>query len=270
MTKLQLIKDEILESSSKAKLSEMPLKVKMEKINTAIKSISQDVGIQRVTEYQSGRMFEFLNKWKPNLTVQNFYLAFELLALGKLDKFLPEVNGKHDRNHYQMFSVEYVCKILDAFKRLEDTLTIDPGKMLTEPKKKKSPDQIKKERKIVHLAYKSMILKEFRKLKEDKKHNIRFIRSRGVIELLTELELIEEIKKPGKKQVREALSKIVDNKILNQFTRETAKRSFQTKRIDGYLLQEAEAIHDNKQIMKLFKRLIREKKDLNEYLKIME
>ena len=44
-------------------------------------------------------------------------MAFEMSLTGELDDFLPKNgNGQPDRNHYQQFNAEYVCKILNAYK----------------------------------------------------------------------------------------------------------------------------------------------------------
>ncbi len=44
-------------------------------------------------------------------------MAFEMSLTGELDDFLPrERDVQPDRNHYQQFNAEYVCKILNAYK----------------------------------------------------------------------------------------------------------------------------------------------------------
>ena len=44
-------------------------------------------------------------------------MAFEMSITGELDDYLPKGrDGQPDRNHYQQFNAEYVCKILNAYK----------------------------------------------------------------------------------------------------------------------------------------------------------
>lgn len=44
-------------------------------------------------------------------------MAFEMSITGELDDFLPRGrDGQADRNHYQQFNADYVCKILNAYK----------------------------------------------------------------------------------------------------------------------------------------------------------
>ena len=89
-------------------------------LNTALRFILLDVGCRVADEaerqYIVTRTAQILNRYYPNLSLKDFRLAFELSVTGELDAYLPkDRNGIADRNHYQQFNAEYICKILNAY-----------------------------------------------------------------------------------------------------------------------------------------------------------
>lgn len=88
---------------------------------TALKWICKDVGYRSPDEsdrqYLVIRTAEILKRYYAGLTLKDFRMAFEMSITGELDDFLPRGrDGQPDRNHYQQFNAEYVCKILNAYK----------------------------------------------------------------------------------------------------------------------------------------------------------
>lgn len=88
---------------------------------TALKWICKDVGYRSPDEsdrqYLVIRTAEILKRYYAGLSLKDFRMAFEMSLTGELDDFLPRGrNGEPDRNHYQQFNAEYVCKILNAYK----------------------------------------------------------------------------------------------------------------------------------------------------------
>ena len=88
---------------------------------TALKWICKDVGYRSPDEsdrqYLIIRTAEILKRYYSGLTLKDFRMAFEMSITGELDDFLPKGrDGQPDRNHYQQFNAEYVCKILNAYK----------------------------------------------------------------------------------------------------------------------------------------------------------
>ena len=88
---------------------------------TALKWICKDVGYRSTDEsdrqYLVIRTAEILKRYYSGLTLKDFRMAFEMSITGELDDFLPRGrDGQPDRNHYQQFNAEYVCKILNAYK----------------------------------------------------------------------------------------------------------------------------------------------------------
>lgn len=87
----------------------------------ALKWICKDVGYRSPDEsdrqYLVIRTAEILKRYYTGLTLKDFRMAFEMSITGELDDFLPRGrDGQPDRNHYQQFNAEYICKILNAYK----------------------------------------------------------------------------------------------------------------------------------------------------------
>lgn len=87
----------------------------------ALKWIWKDVGYRSPDEsdrqYLVIRTAEILKRYYAGLSLKDFRMAFEMSITGELDDFLPRGrDGQADRNHYQQFNADYVCKILNAYK----------------------------------------------------------------------------------------------------------------------------------------------------------
>ena len=90
-------------------------------LSVALKWICKDVGYRPTDDgdmqYLVIRTAEILKRYYADLTLKDFRMAFEMSLTGELDEFLPRGrDGQADRNHYQQFNAEYVCKILNAYK----------------------------------------------------------------------------------------------------------------------------------------------------------
>ena len=86
-----------------------------------LKWILKDIGCRIADEgemqYLVVRTAEILKRYYPSLTLKDFRMAFEMSLTGELDDYLPRGrDGLADRNHYQQFNADYVCKILNAYK----------------------------------------------------------------------------------------------------------------------------------------------------------
>ena len=80
--------------------------------------IAKDAGIKQIDTYSATRFVDILRKYYYTLSLSEIKTAFELGMTGQLDEYLPkDKNGHPDRHHYQSFSIDYVTKILNAYKR---------------------------------------------------------------------------------------------------------------------------------------------------------
>ena len=90
-------------------------------LTKSLRWIARDIGYTIKGEddwqYITVRTAQLLKRYYETLSVDDFRLAFEMAVAGELDSYLPKDRSGHaDTGHYQQFSAEYVCKILNAYK----------------------------------------------------------------------------------------------------------------------------------------------------------
>lgn len=121
MSALNPVERAVFLASTAKVFSEYDAKDLASELAVSLKWICKDVGFRPTDEQERQyiviRTTELLKKYYPTLTLKDFKMAFEMSITGQLDEYLPRTrDGKADRNHYQQFNAEYVCKILDAYK----------------------------------------------------------------------------------------------------------------------------------------------------------
>tara|TARA_R110000772_G_C13310310_1_gene440347 strand:- start:17877 stop:18758 length:882 start_codon:yes stop_codon:yes gene_type:complete len=94
----------------------------IEKVAILTKYICMDLGIKdrhdaEMMKYINSRLFTMLKGHYSDFTIEDIKLAFELLEIGTLDKWLPTNNdGTPNREHYQSFNVKFYTKVLNAYR----------------------------------------------------------------------------------------------------------------------------------------------------------
>lgn len=115
----------IFYASTKNPISELEENELHDKVSNLAKFISRDAGIRQLETYDVTRFLDILRRYYNTLSITQVKLAFEMAMAGELDDYLPrDREGNPDRNHYQSFSVEYITKILNAFKRKSSEVKI--------------------------------------------------------------------------------------------------------------------------------------------------
>jgi len=91
----------------------LPVKIKILTVG-----ICRDFAIRGVTDLETFRFLDILRKYYSGFTLDEIRTAFELALIGDLDEYLPkDRNGNPDKNSYQLFSLEFITKILSAYKK---------------------------------------------------------------------------------------------------------------------------------------------------------
>lgn len=108
----------VLEKSSGRKISETMDTELVKQIEGSLPFIFHDIGIHsKPTAYEYSRLMQVLKTYFGDICFAEVKLAFELLITGKLDRYLPaDRAGKAEKNHFQLFSMEYVMRVLNAYK----------------------------------------------------------------------------------------------------------------------------------------------------------
>lgn len=91
-----------------------------EPVRFAMLDLGIKAGDSEEQAYRLARLAEILKRYYGILTIDDFRQAFEMLAIGELDRFLPKRDGVADRSHYGVFNVEFVSKVLNAYVRQRD------------------------------------------------------------------------------------------------------------------------------------------------------
>lgn len=130
----------------------------VQKIGILIQGVMRDLGIRKVDDFSATRFYSMLVRYYGSLTLSEVKLAFELSMTGELDQYLPKNSqGEPDRGHYQQFSVEYFTKILNAYRRKQNSVVHVATQALPEAKPDFSPEY--KER--LHESIKSDVYRAF-------------------------------------------------------------------------------------------------------------
>lgn len=102
-------------------------------LNCLFSFIIKDIGLKSQNEneykYFILRLTNIIAKYYPKLTISEIKLAFEMLIIGRLGQI----------EHYQQLSVDYVCKVLNAYKILQQKAFSNFVKLQPNPVQKSLP-----------------------------------------------------------------------------------------------------------------------------------
>lgn len=102
-------------------------------LNCLFSFIIKDIGLKSQNEneykYFILRLTDILAKYYPKLTFSEIKLAFEMLIIGRLGQI----------EHYQQLSIDYVCKVLNAYKILQQKAFANAVKLQPKPAPKSLP-----------------------------------------------------------------------------------------------------------------------------------
>lgn len=136
LASLSPIERNLWEASTKRSISEYPIDELTGHVGKLATMIARDAGIRDVDAYNAARFLDILRKYYYSLSLSEVKMAFELGMTGQLDEYLPkDKHGNPDNHHYQSFSVEYVTKILNAYKRRFADVQAKAYTALPEPKR---------------------------------------------------------------------------------------------------------------------------------------
>ncbi len=116
--------------------------------------IINDIGYNKPNSIEWGktmmRMAIVLKRYYPTLTMNEIAMAFELLAVGKLDGYLPkDSQGNPDRKHYQQFNIEYLSKILNAYRKARAFVLKKARDVMPQPQPQRTAQEIRDNRQMV-------------------------------------------------------------------------------------------------------------------------
>lgn len=233
------------------------------------KGIARDIGISywdnsSKMAYPLARFADVLIKFYGELTLEEIKLAFEMLAIGELDEYLPKDRfGNAEKNHFQEFSVEYYCRILNAFKKLRSLTWYKAQQSVPKLAPVVSEKQIKDATNfIIDEIYQAF---DDLKIKNENPSfpiaiHINQLAERGLV----------EIKKATKPSYSVAYKIILAAKQQSKIERSKMIEDYGKKIYSFSLQMEAQRVENNLTIKKYFESLITDKKDIRDFLKKIE
>lgn len=214
-------------ASVKTPISEIPEPELIDKLQRLINVISRDIGIKQIEKYDITRFYDILKRYYYNLTLHEIKLAFELSLTGELDAYLPkDKDGNPDKNHYQSFNVEYITKILNAYKKRSKETESKAYMALPKPKQEVSPDKIA----FYENETRKMILSKFSEYKETGVLNLNDVNEYVIYQRLNNagLAVTIQVTPEDEKAAVNSLIKKAQTGIINSFVGDCV-RHLQTK-----------------------------------------
>lgn len=103
-----------------------------------LKWIAKDIGVRDTAsadwKITIVRFVQILKKYYPTFSIKDIRMAFELMVTGELNDYLPKDRfGNPDKEHYQMFNVDYFCKILNAYREYRKAVINKAAGMVPKP-----------------------------------------------------------------------------------------------------------------------------------------
>lgn len=116
--------------------------------------IAMDIGYNKPNQLEWGktlmRIAMLLKRYYPSMTMNEIVMAFELLVVGKLDGYLPrDAQGNPDRKHYQQFNIEFLSKILNAYRKMRGLVLQKARNSMPKPEVQRSERELKAHRQVV-------------------------------------------------------------------------------------------------------------------------
>lgn len=264
-------------------LSRRPIKAISDKelaneISDTLGFIIRDLGIKNWNgddaAYDASRFKKLLRGYYGHLTYKEVELSFELLSVGKLDDYLPkDKSGKADKNHYQSFSVEFVTKVLNAFSTYKQKVWSKANSLLPERAESLSEEAIKEANDAfinsIYLEfdrYKNQV-KEASKIKGGIVEPPKFPADFMVVEQLIKAGLLDGEPEITEADKRLAMVSFLSNSFKSTYEKKVVKTQWNEEK-DSHYLKGYYPLHARKRsIRKVFDRLIKQKKDIRDFVK---
>lgn len=256
----------IFAASIKPLIEEYSPEELVKKVRDILNLICYDIGLKKPDstewEYITTRIPAFLQRHYASLTLSEFKLAFELLASGDLNDFLPkDRNGEPDKNHYQQLSLDYIGKVLNAYKGKQGEVIHKAIKAIPPPEK------ITDERRarIQHNRVQYTCLMTFLKYKYFGSLELSGLVDMFVYDWLLSYRLADEVKEELKDR-QEALDLFafkVTVGVINKYAGASVRNEGLKSRDLDHMAHE---IAKKREIKAAFDRMIEENVNVNQYI----
>lgn len=255
------IERRMFEASIKTPIADFSDEELTHKVGLIAKYIARDAGIKSVDDYEVARFMTVLKLYYSLFSLQEIRMAFEFAMTGELDEFLPrDKDGNPDKNHYQTFNIEYITKILNAYKKRRRETEHKAYTALPQPKSQISPEtRVYYRREMKRTVIVSFLAYKYRGKLPD---NVNSFLIYAEIERLGLAEPIQVTEADKKEAVARLLRK-AHTGVIKEFVAECI-RHLQTKHSD--VISEAGLIAKEKALIKSFEVMAKEEIQITDYI----
>ena len=215
--KLTRVEYKICKLKNGLKIRDMEEEIYIKNIGMSIKMIASIVGIKEVEPEDTYQFQRFVKIYYDFFTIDEINTAFDMALVGQLDKYLPiGKNGTPDRNHYQRFSMDYVTKILNAYKKMLSAAVIKAYQAIP-PKKYviTEKEKIKNQNALIDSILDKFIAYRSRGIRPD------FLVNQVVMNLLMEKKFIDKVPEVTEDAIEIAYKSILRNgEVINDLTKD--------------------------------------------------
>jgi len=268
--KLTPIERLVTDATTNPIIKELPQKHIMEQIAILVPMICKDLGIVKWNnskdneQYTKTRFYQTLTRYYSSLSIQSIKLAFDMLAVGQLDDYLPKDRHQQpERNNYGEFSFEFYTRILNAYvKRTSDVW----GKVRLSLPKVENVISLEEQNKNTNFIIREIwdSFDNYKTKKVEPAFDLEVY-----LNQLIESGLLEKHKATAK-TVNKAYNRLLIDIHISKIEKKQMIAEFEHKRKTHKLEMEAQRIENNLTIQKYFDKLILEAKDIREFLKQIE
>lgn len=257
------IERRMFEASIKTPVADFSDKELTHKVGLIAKYIARDAGIKSVDDYEIARFMTVLKLYYSLFSLQEIRMAFEFAMTGELEEFLPrDKDGNPDKNHYQTFNIEYITKILNAYKKRRRETEYKAYTALPQPKNQISPEtKAYYTREMKRTVIVSFLVYKYRGKLPD---NVNLFLIYAEIERLGLAEPIQ-VTEVDKKEAVVRLLRKAHTGVIKEFVAECI-RHLQTKHSD--VIEEAELIAKEKALIKSFEIMAKEEIQITDYIRL--
>lgn len=158
MQGLNNIEQSVLKAATSEKIALIDEAAAVDDMRRTLYAIAVDVGYsipdKTLWQYTQTRIWSFVKKYYSHFSISDIRLAFELLAAGELDYYLPrDSNGNADKKHYGQFSVEYFGRILKAYTQMRRAVVGKAYELVPEEQPKQQIDYSRERKKINRMIF---------------------------------------------------------------------------------------------------------------------
>lgn len=259
----------IAEAGTRSPIKSIPDNELISQSGILATTISRDLGIKswnnpESMKYDANRFYFTIKNYYSEMTLREVKTAFELLSVGTLDPFLPkDKHGHAEKGHYQEFSKEFICKVLNAFKKSKMKVWSKVNKSLPEA----SLEATEEEKDLYKKSFLENICRKFKDYRDEGIYP-RFLVPSLVIKKMVDFKLISIGIELNDTNISNGYEKAVVSNTATTGDRIRMSKDRKDGKRHRLVIANAERDAHQEAIIYVFDKLIKEKKELISIFKI--